>query len=329
MKWYEFKVRLTVTSDYFTIGGNKPLCPSTKPVRHVSFFNVSGKPVVPGSALRGAVRSRVEYLLNVKLLNSRAGRLKCDERLEASSPYEVIDKFMKRRKLPYSCCPPKRGREEVLASWRHAYVWFESVASCRREDPTTNSAFERLFGKSGRGALASPLHFENFYPVNEHSLKVLKLKPSFKRNVNVFMVEAVTIGTMFEGTIKYVPSSNVSDETVLNDLSLLFFGLGLLKRKREIALGKFKYSGKFVIEEKECRGAPRRKVDSISTFGVVKVEITDALEVDPRSGSVKEVEVEELIRVSKKVISKEFGSLPNLSPLDFDEIERIMEVSFK
>jgi len=168
-------------------------------------FKVNGKPIIPGSSLKGAIRSRVEYLFK-------------------SSHYDVPACFRVQSRQPITSKIKKRF-------WRHFLIWGEEVVSEVRQgcDPKRGSVCVvcDLFGAPG---LLSKVFFGNALPINDIKLEVLTVRFGRGRLVKV---EAIPPGSEFKFNV-------VVNGASLEQLGLLFLGMRLHEGK-PILIGKFKY----------------------------------------------------------------------------------------
>lgn len=166
------------------------------------------QPAIPGSSLKGAVRSRIE-------LASRGDRVVAGF-LYPPGSQGVVTRL------------PLRGTH----GWRHVRIWCESVSEAR-EPEGVPSVLEDLFGLASRElSMQSRVLFNTLYPVDPGlDCRVVVLDHGER-------VCAVERGAVFRGEILAV---NVSP----SELGLLLYGLGLDKplcgKKPRILLGASKY----------------------------------------------------------------------------------------
>lgn len=194
-------------------------------------LKVNGKPVIPGSSLKGAIRSRVEYLFK-------------------SSPHDVPACFRVQSRQPITSNIKRRF-------WRHFLIWGEEVVSEVRQgcDPRRGDVCVvcDLFGAPG---LLSKVSFGDALPINDVKLEILTVK--FRRG-RLVKVETVPPGSEFKFKM-------VVNGASLEQLGLLFLGMRLNEEK-PILIGKFKYRkvetsrgsvrfGRFILKIEEINAAP-------------------------------------------------------------------------
>ncbi|MCD6514056.1 MAG: hypothetical protein J7L07_03955 [Candidatus Odinarchaeota archaeon] len=168
-------------------------------------FKVNDKPIIPGSSLKGAIRSRVEYLFK-------------------SSPHDVPACFRVQSRQPITSRIKRRF-------WRHFLIWGEDVVSEVRQgcDPKRGDVCVvcDLFGAPG---LLSKVFFGNALPINDVKLEVLTVRFGRGRLVKV---EAIPPRSEFKFKM-------VVNGASLEQLGLLFLGMRVNEGK-PILIGKFKY----------------------------------------------------------------------------------------
>ncbi len=166
---------------------------------------IGGRLAIPGSSIKGAVRSRLELMFHV-----------FDDVVPAC--FIVQGHLMKR--------PPKKGE----SGWRHHKIWKDVVFEYRDTCSATGvDYFEDIsvcpvcdiFGTSG---LSSRVFFDDFY-ASDNSVVRMVLDHNDK-------IEAVKENTVFTGSI----SLDVNEE----ELGLLSIGMNLLSGK-PILIGYSKY----------------------------------------------------------------------------------------
>ena len=173
----------------------------------------TGKPVIPGSTIKGLCRSRIELLS--KSMEGRVGA--CF--IKASRPLRDY---------------PPRG----VHGWRHSRIWDDPVLE-NRGPPCDASRWEYyndiavcrvcdIFGTSG---LASRVFFGNLYQV---SGGVVNLVLDYNEKV-----EAVTPGSVFKGEISFIGLEPF-------EFGLVAIGLKL-HRDDPILVGKSKYRIRKVV----------------------------------------------------------------------------------
>ncbi len=261
-------------------------------VRQVKrMYALRGKPAIPGSSLKGAVRSRIE-------LGSYGGG--------GVVPAEMLYG----NEQPLVQLPPV-GQH----GWRHARIWCESVFEPRSYEPY--SVLDDLMGVMPHGgeAIASRIYFSDLLPAGPAETRILLLDHGE-------MVEAVPRGARFRGEI-------LATHVSLEELGLLFYGLGLDKRllcNREslLLLGASKYRDRILVREcrvesgrMECRDAGERPV----RLGIVRVSI-GSVSYAPWS-RCRFGEGEELAR---KALEAAKTAYPGLR-ICFDEVERRLKLS--
>jgi len=226
------RVRVTVVSDYLFIGSGRFLVPweelrrvvgaivratrveqvlyhgsRVRGLRRVKeFYSVGGKPAIPGSSLKGAVRSRIEL---------------------ASTGDRVPAVFL------YDSGALKALPEVGVHGWRHARIWCESVFE-ERVRKTGYTVLEDIMGVAGGGfeAIGSRVYFGDLKLISRHSYEVVVLDHNEA-------VQAMPRGSVFEGEI-------LVQNLEMDELGLLFYGLAQDKRlycNRDplMLLGAFKY----------------------------------------------------------------------------------------
>ena len=175
---------------------------------YTGFITIGGRPVIPGSSIKGNVRARLELSFR-----ARNGRVRaCFAR--ATPPLRV---------------KPKRGEH----GWRHYAVWGNVLNEDRGLpcDLTRNSKVCMLCDLFGAAGLRGLICFGDFVGDNvslerldlEHGMKILAAKP----------------GSKFKGKITFM---NLKPE----ELGLLLFGMGITNSRtgRKLLLGRLKYRHK-------------------------------------------------------------------------------------
>jgi len=191
---------------------------------YTGFMTISGKPVIPGSSVKGNVRARLELSFR-----ARDGRVRACF-IRATPPLRV---------------KPRRGKH----GWRHYTVWGEVLNEDRGLpcDLTRNSKVCMLCDLFGTAGLRGLICFGDFIgdDVNlerldlEHGMKILAAKP----------------GSKFRGKITFM---NLNPE----ELGLLLFGMGITTSRtgRKLLLGRLKYRHK--VDDLEF-GVVTYSVDSL------------------------------------------------------------------
>jgi len=228
----KFKVRVSVVSDYLFIGNGRFLVPwgelrgsigavaratraeqvlyygsRVRGLRRVKeFYNVRGRPAIPGSSLKGAVRSRIEL---------------------ASSGGRVPAAFL------YDSGALKALPRVGVHGWRHARIWCESVFE-ERVRGAGYTVLEDIMGVAGGWleAIGSRVYFGDLKLVSRHSCEVVVLDHNE-------VVQAIPRDAVFEGEI-------LVQNLEMDELGLLFYGLAQDKRlycnhDPLMLLGAFKY----------------------------------------------------------------------------------------
>ena len=199
----------------------------------------SGKVVIPGSSLKGCIRSRLELL--------------------AVSKDDTTHFCFRVSDLPRNF-PPQRGQH----GWRHYEMWKPAPKERRystegREECDTTRGDYRvcatcdLFGAPG---LASRILFENFYA---QKYELLEMELDYYEKV-----EAIKPGSIFEGRIVF---KNLRPY----ELGLIFIGLGASKTGefKSILLGKSKYRRRRVVSCLQDKSLVGKEI----VFGLVKFRI--------------------------------------------------------
>jgi hypothetical protein len=247
------------------------------------------QPAIPGSSVKGAVRSRIE-------LACRAG-----------SEGRVVAPIL----LP----PDNQGIPDGLPQvgahgWRHVRIWCESVFEFR-ELESIPTILEDLLGlASPELSMQSRVLFNTFYPVDAS----LDCSPVELDHGEVLC--AVERGALFRGKIV---AYNVTPE----DLGLLLYGLGqdklLCNKEPLLLMGYSKY---------RCRMSGGRKV-SFGVVSVRIAAITpDPLSAGKWVDMVRQVGVKDagsVEEIVKALVERAIERYPGL-PKCFDEVERRFQV---
>lgn len=257
-------------------------------------YRCGGVPCIPGSTLKGAVRSRIEL--------GALGR-QGNGKVLADMLYD---------RGPLQALPPKSRH-----GWRHARIWCESVFEARVREQWGASVLEDLMGTAQREyfSLGSRVYFPDAKAVGErgYSTALLMLE-------NDELVEAVSRNTVFEGELVL---NNVS----LEDLGVILYGLGLDKKyscggKAGLLVGAFKYRArqvKGIFDEFRKKWVPR---NAKVCFGAVEVSLT-SISYAPWSRCRWGDEVDE---VAKKALNRARRAYPELR-FCFDEVGRRDQLS--
>jgi hypothetical protein len=252
-------------------------------------FTGRKQPAIPGSSVKGAVRSRIELACR----DGKDGKVVAPILLPPNN-----------QGIPRSL-PPKGAH-----GWRHARIWCESVFEVR-EPEKIPTILEDLFGLASPDlSMQSRVLFNTFYPVDEG----LDCNPVELDHGEVLC--AVGKGAAFRGTIIVY---NASPE----DLGLLLYGLGqdklLCGKEPRLLMGYSKY---------RCRTSTRRTV-SFGIVSVKINEIKpDPLSEDKWINMIEEIgvrdrsSIEEIVRA---LVEKTLATYPGL-PRCFDEAERRLQL---
>lgn len=247
-------------------------------------YRCGGRPCIPGSTLKGAVRARIE----LGSLGSQAGGSVLAGMLYDSGPLKSL---------------PQPGSH----GWRHARIWCESVFEERRRHGL--SVLEDLVGVAGKEvSLGSRVYFSSAPASSSAGTVILKLDHNE-------VVEAVPQGTVFDGEVLLANAS-------LEDLGLVLYGLGLDKRylcngQARILLGASKYRARKVAERLDPQRGAWVAVEQNACFGAVEVEVT-RVEYAPWSRCKWGVDAHELARTA---LEKARQAYPELR-LCYDEVAR-------
>ncbi len=264
-----------------------------------------GKPVIPGSSLKGAVRSRLELLIAEKNGISIACFIR------ASPPPRTT---------------PSKGRH----GWRHMELWFDVISENRGRpcDATRWSYYEEievcricdLFGTSG---LVSRVDFGTLYPVlEEDATEELEVIFSCSRGIKG-RVEAIKPSIEFRGEIAFKGLK-------LSELGLLALGLRLYD-DRPILIGRFKYKRVPVCRDKklllELFGRLNIYVEEVRMPLMIKDTISKLdieYEIDGINIVLREQGVKNLIDLAINEAYREYSDyLPNKT---FDEISKLEKI---
>jgi len=187
-------------------------------------------PVIPGSSLKGCIRSRLELLFHAE--NN-----------------VVPSCFIRSGRIPR--VPIPKG----LQGWRHYKVWGDIIAEDRDRacDASRAEYFKdiqicvvcNIFGTSG---IASRICFSNLVPRDKDCLEKLSL--DFGEKILAFKKN-----TVFDGEITFLGLDLV-------ELGLIFIGLNVHKDK-SILIGKSKYRDRVVNGKKEKFGRLKINIERI------------------------------------------------------------------
>jgi hypothetical protein len=249
-----------------------------------SFFTIGGKLVIPGSSIKGNVRSRIELSFVPKDGTVRS----C---------------LVRATRQPVS--PPPRGTQ----GWRHFRIWSKAL-SFAREGPCDYSEGEGgvclvcdLFGTAGLQGL---INFSDFVgvDVDRATLTYLDL-PTGER------LEVVPPGSTFLGCVEF---RNLRPA----ELGLLLYGMGLRNSRegRPVLLGKHKYRRPGVV-----LGVVRYSVSSLELAELSKPLKVRDITVAP-GGKVSGDPLDGLIEALISTAREEFeGELEDID--EVGELERI------
>jgi len=295
-------LRLSVASDYLHVTGTIPCSLGAENTNVLPFTCLNGKPVLFGSSVKGAVRSRADLLLVTKLRPSKAlaggklGKVPCPE-----IALDEVDwkRLKRRRKFSFVCCTSNTiGFDQ--ASWRHLTIWFEKVTECKI--PPYDEDLDSVFGidklvrrgkKSVTEMVPSRSQFSTFF--TDSDVDVIEVRLGRSRT----KLEAVPKGTVFEGSVTMFNPDRKS-------LALLAYSLGLFKKEPKVFLGRFKYKRVPLID------------GSRVTFGHLKVELTTVTTFGFKG--VPE-EPKKFVKTMKEEFRKYFSEDP-----EFDEFSRLSRV---
>ncbi len=224
---------------------------------YAQFVLTAGEePFIPGSSVKGNVRSRLELSFV-----PRGGVVRCCLIRATRTPLQ----------------PPKPGKQ----GWRHFRMWERTLRFDRRDacnltqtsesDTQQTSEFKvcllcDIFGTAGLGGLIE------FGDLKGKNVKLEPVKLFTLRRRPRGRLWAAPPGSTFEGTITF---RNLKPE----ELGLLLYGMGMRdsSQGRPVLLGKLKYQGNLLVES-ESKYPRNRQV----VFGVVRYELVD-LELAPFS----------------------------------------------
>jgi len=254
---------------------------------------------IPGSTVKGAVRSRLELLSRCSV---KAG-CKClgDFSVKDGIKFESFDKV------------PAHFR-------RHVAIWCESIFEERSLpapalEAGNYSILEDLFGIAGRERLSlqSRALFSDFPMVEGRIFRLYIEDPH--ANGERYYIEAVGRCSRFRGTITLVNAS-------LEDLGLVLYGLGLEKkvlcnRGPRLLMGRFKYVCPRVHSGEDVW---RRAL-----FGIVESRVVGATIYDFSRGlsgeSLSGKDLEDLLSEAIRAAASRYPALPGPSEC-FDEVSR-------
>jgi len=262
---------------------------------YAEIVRYGGKIVIPGSTLKGCVRSRLELLATSK-----------DTKIHFC--FRVSD-------LPKPF-PPKKGQH----GWRHYEIWKPSVEEKRistngREScDTTQGDYNvcatcDLFGAPG---LASRVLFENLYATDCELLNLVL--DHYEK------IEAVKPGTIFSGRIVF---RNLRPY----ELGLVFIGLGARSNGsfETILLGKSKYRQRIVEKCPQNKSIEGKPIDlGLVRFRVGRVLVNNKLygfeEDSLHHGFYLYSDQSKLRDIVSKAVKEASEIFPELR-VDFSEVE--------
>jgi len=266
-------------------------------------FKLNGKPVIPGSSLKGAIRSRLELLA----MESNGVNIACFIR---SSYLRSI---------------PNVGQH----GWRHTRIWGKTVLENRGRtcDATRWGVYEDinvcktcdLFGTSG---LISRIDFSTLYPTVQNAMVELNVFFSCDhRRIVGGVVEAIKPSTVFEGEIAV---HGLSD----SEFGLLAIGLRLHEEGNPILTGRFKYRRLAVCEDNAVKPVVFGRLE-ISPLEL-RLPITHKKYLEKhgieyeRVGHSCIVKGDDLVNYIKYAVEEAYKVYGKYLPRDFDEI-RVLE----
>ncbi|NPA97211.1 MAG: hypothetical protein GXO32_06385 [Crenarchaeota archaeon] len=273
----KLRVKITVVSDYLFVGsgrirytyledavkryGGEELYRNPVLLKGVEefkeFYRAEGRPAIPGSTLKGAVRSRIEL---------------------ASHGPQTVATFSYGGDTVLNSLPPKG-----FHGWRHARIWCESIFEVRSIDRFKGySVLENLLGYAGRGAQAigSRVYFGTLLGT---SVKLDNLVLDHNEKL-----EAAVKGSVFEGEIVVLGLSSA-------ELGLLLYGLSqdklLCKREPLMLLGASKYRCRTVVSKGGVKaefGVVKVEIESIEPAPWCKETLNQLLGASSVSKVIKE-----------------------------------------
>lgn len=172
----------------------------------LEFSSTGGVLVIPGSTVKGNVRSRLE--LSFKNTNGK-----------------VNSCFMRASIIR---AEPSKG----MQGWRHYNIWRETILENRGPqcDYTQSNAVCLICDLFGTNGLKGLVEFSDFVQDRNRSMvEILDLPYNMR-------VEAVTKDSLFKGVVTFF---NITPE----ELGLILLGMGIKERKtgRPVLLGRLKY----------------------------------------------------------------------------------------
>lgn len=189
------------------------------------FMKIGGNPVIPGSSVKGNVRSRIEL--------------------------SFIPKEGKVRSCLIRSSPPRREPRVGESGWRHYRIWGEALKADRRAcDYTKLQTVCLVCDIFGTAGLAGLVFFGDFVGRND-MITTLSLPNGEK-------IEVAKPGSQFAGEITFV---NLKPE----ELGLILYGMGIRDSRigKPVLLGKYKYQRnllyrfgvvRYIIEKVEYQG---------------------------------------------------------------------------
>lgn len=251
---------------------------------YATFPIVAHKPVIPGSSVKGNVRSRLELSFMPKNGYVRSCMIRASKQPTTQPP---------------------RGTQ----GWRHFRIWSKTLSFAREETCDYSEGKDGvclicdLFGTTG---LQSLINFSDFIGINVdyRTLSSLELPEGEK-------LEAAPPGSIFSGHIEF---RNVKPE----ELGLLMYGMGLRDSRegRPVLFGKHKYRRLKVV-----LGVVRYVINSLSLTEFSESLRVDGTDVAPGS-SVRDTNLDKLVRSLVKLTQEEFKE--ELADIDeVRELERV------
>ena len=245
------------------------------------------RPVIPGSSLKGAVRSRLELLIK-----------------EVSG---ITDSCFIR-----ASPPPREWPTRGQHGWRHYQLWQPVVQENRYPpcDATSNDKVCVICNIFGTAGLSSRVYFGNLNP-KEKEFEVVEMKLDHNE-----LVEAFRHGSVFEGEVLF---------TALEPWELGLVAVGLrLHEDKPILIGKSKYRPRQLNKKEEVLfGRLNVKATGIYFAPYCKEllkELGAPRYVEKDDSLV--VEGEDLKRLISKLVEEACKRVPGLRR-DFDEVQKI------
>ncbi|MDJ0268943.1 MAG: RAMP superfamily CRISPR-associated protein [Aigarchaeota archaeon] len=237
-------------------------------LEHDEFSVSGGRAVVPGSSVKGNVRSRIELSI-------------------VPSAGKVISCLVRASRVSSE---PGRGTQ----GWRHWRIWREGIEAQRGPpcDMTRGQTVCKVCDLFGSAGLISLIHFSDFQmgdgglePLSlDHGIKLMSARP----------------GSVFNGSIAFM---NLSPD----ELGLLLFGMGIRNSAEGLTIlfGKLKYRKEFSGRQ---FGRGKFKVERIELSDVSKPLVTDGGELIAPGRSVSGPELNGVLRALRKAMLDSFSN---------------------